>query len=164
MTRVNILALGIAAALGNSVAFSPLGHHDLLQESFQATPSDSRPFPVHNASRSFWMASAPGVNPLAREGSSGPLTTDADVCIIGSGITGVSVAYHLSEMLKKEDNETRSDPLSVVIFEARDFCELPFHSSEHNLFLLLFCVFFQVLGQQVLYHPKLAIDAHALYF
>ncbi|KAF8264508.1 FAD dependent oxidoreductase-domain-containing protein [Lactarius quietus] len=110
--------------MSNSVAFSPLGLHDLLQESFQAVPplpSDSTPFPVHNATHSFWLASAPGVNPLAREGSSGPLTTDADVCIIGSGITGVSVAYHISEMLKKEI-ETRSDPLSVVILEARDFC------------------------------------------
>jgi hypothetical protein len=123
MTRVNILALGLAAVMGNSVAFSPLGFHDLLQESFQAVPLLPS-LPVHNATRSFWMAGAPGVNPLAREGSSGPLTTDADVCIIGSGITGVSVAYHLAELLKKND-EIRSDPFSVVILEARDFCELP---------------------------------------
>lgn len=126
MTRVNILTLGLVAVVGSSAAFSPLVS---LQESFQAIPlllSDSTSFPVHNATRSFWMAGAPGVNPLAREGSSGPLTTDADVCIIGSGITGVSVAYHLSELLKK-DNETRSDQVSAVIFEARDFCELPFY-------------------------------------
>ncbi|KAH8980511.1 FAD dependent oxidoreductase [Lactarius hatsudake] len=126
MTRVNILrlTLGLVAVMGNSAAFSPLGPHNPLQEPFQAVhslPSDSTSFPVHNATRSFWMAGAPGANPLAREGSSGPLTTDADVCIIGSGITGVSVAYHLSELLKK-DSETRSDPLSVVILEARDFC------------------------------------------
>ena len=125
MTRVNIVALGLAAAMGNSVAFSLLGLHDLLQESFQTVPSfSSKSFPAHNATRSFWMAGGPVVNPLAHEGSSGPLTTDADVCIIGSGITGVSVAYHLAEVLKKDDG-LRSDPLSVVILEARDFCEFP---------------------------------------
>ena len=118
MTRINILTLGLVVAMGSSVAISSgsLGLHDLLQESFQAAPSES-PFPVHNATRSYWMAGVPGVNPLAREGSSGPLTTDADVCIIGSGITGVSVAYHLSQLMGK-------DPLSVVILEARDFCAL----------------------------------------
>ena len=125
MTRINILALGLVATIGTSVAFSssPLGLHDLLQESFQSAPSES-PFPVRNATRSFWMEGAPGVNPFAHEGSSGHLTTDADVCIIGSGITGVSVAYHLSELMD-------TDPLSVVIFEARDFCApsvfLPYH-------------------------------------
>jgi FAD dependent oxidoreductase len=160
MTRVNLLALGLAAAMGNSVAFSPLGlHDDLLQESFQAvlpSPSDSTPFPVHNATHSFWLAGAPGVNPLAREGSSGPLTTNADICIIGSGITGVSVAYHLAEMLKK-DNETGSDPLSVVILEARDFCELLFH--------LLNATYLRSLsrfwGNRCAMLALTAIDAHA---
>ena len=146
MTRINILTLGLVVAMGSSVAISSgsLGLHDLLQESFQAAPSES-PFPVHNATRSYWMAGVPGVNPLAREGSSGPLTTDADVCIIGSGITGVSVAYHLSELMDK-------DPLSVVILEARDFCA-PF------LFFLPYIVnpaylLVQVLEQQVLCQPQ----------
>ncbi|KAI0248770.1 FAD dependent oxidoreductase-domain-containing protein [Lactifluus subvellereus] len=81
--------------------------------------SESASFPVPNATRSFWTA-APGVNPLAREGSTGPLTADADVCIIGSGITGVSVAYHLSKLFG--DDAALPDQLSVVILEARDFC------------------------------------------
>ena len=146
MTRINILTLGLVVAMGSSVAISSesLGLHDLLQESFQAAPSES-PFPVHNATRSYWMAGVPGVNPLAREGSSGPLTTDADVCIIGSGITGVSVAYHLSQLMDK-------DPLSVVILEARDFCApflfFPSIYCERSLFS------FQVLGQQVLCQPQ----------
>ncbi|KAI0297829.1 FAD dependent oxidoreductase [Multifurca ochricompacta] len=81
-------------------------------------------FPVSNATSSFWTASAPDVNPLARAGSIGPLTVDADVCIVGSGITGVSVAYHLSKLFARDDGAhvRPSQPLSVVIFEARDFC------------------------------------------
>lgn len=71
--------------------------------------------PVPNPTHSFWI-NTPGANPLAAEGSEGPLTSDADVCIIGSGITGVSSAYHLSKSIGDK-------PLKVVILEARDFCE-----------------------------------------
>jgi cation diffusion facilitator CzcD-associated flavoprotein CzcO len=66
------------------------------------------------------MHGAPDVNPLARIGSTGPLTANADICIIGSGITGVSVAYHLSKLLG--DDATLRDALNIVILEARDFC------------------------------------------
>ncbi|KAH9957017.1 FAD dependent oxidoreductase-domain-containing protein [Russula dissimulans] len=105
-------------------AFSQMMNYP-LPDQFQANlppslQSASESFPVPNGTRSFWMAAAPGVNPLARAGSTGPLTVDADVCIIGSGIAGVSVAYHLSKLFG--DNVTSQDPLSVVILEARDFC------------------------------------------
>jgi len=50
--------------------------------------------PVPNPTRSFWINSAPDSNPLASEGSEGPLTKDADVCIIGSGITGAIFRSH----------------------------------------------------------------------
>ena len=56
--------------------------------------------PSSNSTRSFWVDSSPDASPLAREGSTGLLTTDADVCIIGSGITGVGVAYHLSQAVE----------------------------------------------------------------
>lgn len=46
--------------------------------------------PVDNPTRSFWTSSASDANPLATEGSEGLLTQDADICIIGSGITGES--------------------------------------------------------------------------
>ncbi|KAH9933172.1 FAD dependent oxidoreductase [Epithele typhae] len=46
------------------------------------------------------------------EGSTGPLTPFADVCIIGSGISGLSAAYNLAD----------EPGLGVVVFEARDFC------------------------------------------
>ncbi|KAF9024253.1 FAD dependent oxidoreductase [Hymenopellis radicata] len=69
------------------------------------------PLPASNPTKSFWIDS-PRANPLAKEGSTGPLTTDADVCIIGSGMSGISAAYRLSE----------EPGLNVAIFEARDFC------------------------------------------
>ncbi|THH07853.1 hypothetical protein EW145_g3099 [Phellinidium pouzarii] len=69
--------------------------------------------PVANSTRSFWLHPSDEVNPLARKGSTGPLTSDADICIIGSGITGVSAAYHLSKM---------SPNKKIVMLEARDFC------------------------------------------
>lgn len=59
---------------------------------------------------------------LAAEGSEGELTADADVCIIGSGITGVSAAWHLVERLKKREGEGEGEGLDIVVLEARDFC------------------------------------------
>ena len=77
--------------------------------------------PSANPTQSFWIHSSPDANPLAREGSEGPLITDADICIIGSGITGVGVAYHLSEA---SETLIASDKpsLRVLILEAREFC------------------------------------------
>ena len=120
----HLLAIGLLS-VQSLAAFSPVTLHDPLLDQFQAifsppSESPSESFPVSNATRSFWMNGAPGVNPLARAGSTGPLTTDADICIIGSGMTGVSVAYHLSKLFR--DNATSQDALSVVILEARDFC------------------------------------------
>ncbi|GLB41219.1 putative FAD dependent oxidoreductase [Lyophyllum shimeji] len=75
--------------------------------------------PVPNSTRSFWI-DTPGANPLAKEGSEGDLAPDADVCIIGSGITGVSAAYHLAKNFQgRKDAEA---PIKAVILEARDFC------------------------------------------
>ncbi|KAJ6480953.1 FAD dependent oxidoreductase [Mycena sanguinolenta] len=78
--------------------------------------------PVPNPTRSFWINSAPDANPLAAEGSTGPFAEDADICIIGSGITGVSAAYHLSVAAERGEIPRSDKPLRVVILEARDFC------------------------------------------
>jgi hypothetical protein len=86
-------------------------------------PSYDSALPVPNATRSFWIDTL-GANPLAKEGSEGDLTSDSDVCIIGSGITGVSGAYHLAKQLD-EEKELVERPLKVVILEARDFCKHP---------------------------------------
>ncbi|TFK48504.1 FAD dependent oxidoreductase [Heliocybe sulcata] len=83
----------------------------------QPTEYPPASLPVPNPTKSYWLHGESGVNPLASEGSEGPLTADADICVIGAGITGVSTAYHLSKLVR---NPVR--PLKVVILEARDFC------------------------------------------
>ncbi|KDQ19336.1 hypothetical protein BOTBODRAFT_170444 [Botryobasidium botryosum FD-172 SS1] len=80
------------------------------------SPSSAAPLPVSNPTVPIWSA-APDSNPLAREGSEGDFTTDADVCIIGSGISGISAAYHLSNLARQEKTS-----LKVVVLEGRDFC------------------------------------------
>jgi len=120
----HMLAIGVVS-VQSLAAFSQMTLHDPLPDQFQAIFSPlpelvSESFPVSNATRSFWLDGAPGVNPLARAGSAGPLTADADICVIGSGITGVSVAYHISKLF--ENNATSKGALSVVVLEARDFC------------------------------------------
>ncbi|KAK7451085.1 hypothetical protein VKT23_012761 [Stygiomarasmius scandens] len=80
-------------------------------------PELQRPpsLPIPNPSKSFWLEA----NPLANEGSEGPLTQDADICIIGSGITGISAAYHISKILAERQDEML---LKIAILEAREFC------------------------------------------
>ncbi|KIP02321.1 hypothetical protein PHLGIDRAFT_112157 [Phlebiopsis gigantea 11061_1 CR5-6] len=75
--------------------------------------------PVPNPTQSFWLRD-PGVQPAPAHGSTGELTSEADVCIIGSGITGVSAAYHLAKAVARAGEQGTS--LSVVVLEARDFC------------------------------------------
>jgi hypothetical protein len=100
-------------------------YHDVAESISDATSLVNRPLPdpqpvslpVSNPTKSFWIDS-PGANPLAKEGSKGELTHEADVCVIGSGLTGVSAAWHLAGMLGDEKEER-----NVVVLEARDFCE-----------------------------------------
>ncbi|CAL1713984.1 unnamed protein product [Somion occarium] len=78
--------------------------------------------PVANSTKSFWFTD-PDVTPLPTEGSEGPLTDDADICIIGSGITGASAAYHLARSLSDgKIANALGRPVKAVILEAREFC------------------------------------------
>jgi hypothetical protein len=91
---------------------------DVLQNLVDQRPAN---LPTPNPTGSFWFRS-PDANPLATQGSEGDLTHDADVCIIGSGITGVSAAYHLAQSIRAK-GEPGTAPFTAVILEARDFCE-----------------------------------------
>lgn len=87
-----------------------------LAATASSSPEPGSRLPVANATKSFWI-DTPGSNPLAEEGSTGELTRRSDVCIIGSGITGVSVAWHVSKAWRHELQKP-----TVTIFEAREFC------------------------------------------
>lgn len=81
--------------------------------------------PVPNSTRSFWFTD-PDVTPSPKHGSEGALTEDADICIIGSGITGVSAAYHLAKAFSEGEAAKGLDrPVKAVILEAREFCQYP---------------------------------------
>ncbi|KAI0737285.1 FAD dependent oxidoreductase [Daedaleopsis nitida] len=106
------------------VFLNALAEHQAILES----PIDTDPaplLPVPNPTKSFWI-DTPNANPLAKEGSEGPLTHDADICIIGSGITGISAAYHISRLLAAAPPTTshseRNTPVKITVLEARDFC------------------------------------------
>lgn len=73
--------------------------------------TSSGPFPVANGTLSFWQTDP---DRLANYRSTELLPEESDVLIIGSGISGTSVAYHL---LKDNPN-----PPSITILEARQAC------------------------------------------
>ncbi|KAF9224266.1 FAD dependent oxidoreductase [Gyrodon lividus] len=112
-----ILPVLILFTLSIATLATECENHRVLSDS----PYKPAGLPSTNPTRSFWTHSSPDANPLAREGSEGPLTTDADICIVGSGITGAGVAYHLSGAASSHDVALESQ-LKVVILEARDFC------------------------------------------
>ena len=70
---------------------------------------------------SYWLQD--GANPLAKQGAADNFNHQkVDVVIIGSGITGISAAYHLVQGLKT-DNLSRAGDFRIVVLEARDFCK-----------------------------------------
>jgi glycine/D-amino acid oxidase-like deaminating enzyme len=106
----------------NNIPSVPLNPDSIVFTAFENAPSQRAPLPTPNPTKSFWLDSDALANPLARAGSTGLLPDAADVVIVGSGITGCSVAYHLAELLRRSRNDVK--PVSAVILEARDFCEL----------------------------------------
>jgi hypothetical protein len=115
-----LLALVIQALFFFCPMQLPIPLHKLEQdETLLATQECPGPasLPVPNPTRSFWLNSADDANPLADHGSVDPLPGTADICIIGSGISGVSAALHLSILSHKYNQ-----PLKVVVLEARQFC------------------------------------------
>lgn len=82
--------------------------------------------PTLNSTNSFWLDLSPEDSPLADVGSTGSLTKDADICVIGSGITGVGVVWHLVEDF--QESLIDGAKMKVVLLEARQFCKVIFRS------------------------------------
>ncbi|VDB83246.1 unnamed protein product [Peniophora sp. CBMAI 1063] len=117
---VSLLTLLSLAISGSALPLENEPEQIVFQSNARAS------LPVSGPTKSFWTHGRADANPLAAEGSEGPLTAEADVCIIGSGIAGTSVAYHLSNLVKTATARVGADsigtPVSAVILEARDFC------------------------------------------
>ncbi|EIW78771.1 DAO-domain-containing protein [Coniophora puteana RWD-64-598 SS2] len=106
-----------------SVPLHPTSHLRALIDCPSAEALKPAALPNSDPSRSFWLHSSPDANRLAHEGSEGPLSTDeADIIIIGSGLTGVGVAYWLVNGLADAADGDGKEPLKVVVLEAREFC------------------------------------------
>ncbi|KAL0576977.1 hypothetical protein V5O48_005019 [Marasmius crinis-equi] len=95
----------------------PLNLYASSVKVLDALPPRPPSLPVQDPTKSFWLD--PEDNPLAKEGSTGFLgRDDIDICIIGSGITGISALWHIVKDAKARKSEKS---LKIMILEARDF-------------------------------------------
>ncbi|CAE6414073.1 unnamed protein product [Rhizoctonia solani] len=97
----------------------PLNSDNDVCAVFNQSSLYTAPLPSPNPTKSFWLDSEASANPLGQAGSKGPLSEVADIVIVGSGVTGCSAAYHLSQLFQRSGGQKNQ---SVVILEARDFC------------------------------------------
>ena len=90
------------------------------KQSFDALLSrvSTSTLPVLNPSKSFWQEDPPFPNLVDAQSPNLPAT--ADIVIIGSGISGASVAYALFTQSHKNGNSL--PPPKVVVLEARSLC------------------------------------------
>ncbi|KAK7685832.1 hypothetical protein QCA50_011178 [Cerrena zonata] len=139
----------------------PLNAFGEYQAIFNIEPEHlaQSPLPVPNSTKSFWFTD-PDVSPSPKHGSEGPLTEDADICIIGSGITGVSAAYHLAKAFSEGDAAKGLDrPVKAVILEAREFCS---GATGRNGGHLTSHVFFEFHHQQSSYGTEEALRSYRI--
>ncbi|CZR66791.1 related to oxidoreductase [Phialocephala subalpina] len=78
-------------------------------------PKTNRILPVPNSTASYWRSKP---HRLDEYRSTEHLPSQADITIIGTGIAGVSTAYHLLDI--KTHNDT--PPPSILLLEARQVC------------------------------------------
>ncbi|KAI2889475.1 hypothetical protein CBS76997_6460 [Aspergillus niger] len=75
--------------------------------------------PSTTPTSSFWLRSP---HPDLAKAQSATLPSEADVVIIGSGVTGTSIARTLLKSREAEKSQSDSQRPAVVILEARDIC------------------------------------------
>lgn len=70
--------------------------------------------PVPNATVPYWRSQ---LHPIDSHRSTRDLPSECDIAVIGAGMSGVAMAYHLTKGLSKDDMP------SIVLVEARNVCE-----------------------------------------
>lgn len=75
--------------------------------------------PVPNRTQPFWLQER---HPLASHVSSQEVPAEADIVIVGSGISGATCAHFLYKDLEKRGSASQ-DKLKVVMLEADALCE-----------------------------------------
>lgn len=85
---------------------------------FLASPQDPSPLPTPNLTPSYWLQTSHSPDQGVYRPDE-PLDEQVDVAIVGSGITGISAAYHLTQKLTPRYD---GQPRNIVVLEARDFC------------------------------------------
>lgn len=75
--------------------------------------------PKEDYTVSFWLANARNSHHLERR-TTQDLPTEVDLCIIGSGLSGVMLVYFLMTALA--DSKDPQEPLRILMLEARQFC------------------------------------------
>ena len=108
--------------LSAAVLIAAIDFQFMASDRYETTPGLRVSLPSLNSTTPFWLDLPPEDRPLADVGSTGSLTQDADICVIGSGITGVGVVWHLVNDLQKslEDGDAK---MKIVLLEARQFCK-----------------------------------------
>lgn len=89
------------------------------QSAMSVKASKTAGLPSENPSKSFWHVEPSAL--LLGHRSTRNLPQEADVVVVGSGITGASVAWHLLQQNGVKSVES-NDGLKVVMLEAREAC------------------------------------------
>lgn len=97
-------------ALETSCTFSPPAAAHFQQLLARLAVASSRPIALPLDREPYWLRSG---HPLANYQSRSELPTDADVVIVGAGLTGASAAYHLT-------GAVRTQGLRVMVLDQSD--------------------------------------------
>lgn len=76
--------------------------------------------PSTNPSSSFWHTEPSSL--LLGHRTTEDLPTEADIVVVGTGISGASVVHHSLEKLKTRAEEGERKKLNVLVLEAREVC------------------------------------------
>lgn len=81
-----------------------------------AQPQPGGIYPVPNATKPYWRSQ---LHPIDSHRSTPDLPTECDIAIIGAGMSGAALAYHLT---KDRPPVPKDETPSIVILEAREVC------------------------------------------